>query len=131
VSAVAERRAPLPAGLSDPHRPIGSFILCPTGVGKTELARPASSSRRRAGDVRLDMSEYLREAQPSAASSGPARLCRLRRGGTPNGPEPCAAAPTRWSSSTEIEKAHQDVFNVLLQVLDDGRLTDGHGALST
>jgi ATP-dependent Clp protease ATP-binding subunit ClpB len=114
-------------GLQDPNRPIGSFLfLGPTGVGKTELARPRRVPVRRRGGHGPHRHERVHgEAHRRAADRRPARLRRLR-GGRPahRGGAPPAL---RVVLLDEVEKAHPDVFNVLLQVLDDGRLTDGQG----
>ena len=116
------------AGLSDPDRPIGNFLfLGPTGVGKTELARALAEFMFDSQDamVRIDMSEYMEKHSVSRAGRRAARLRRLR-GGRP-AHRGRAPAPYSVLLLDEIEKAHPDVFNVLLQVMDDGRLTDGQG----
>jgi ATP-dependent Clp protease ATP-binding subunit ClpB len=128
VSAVAHAVRRSRAGLSDPHRPIGSFIfLGPTGVGKTELARALAEflfDDERAM-VRLDMSEYMEKHTVSRLIGAPPGYVGYDEGGQLT--EAVRRRPYSVVLLDEIEKAHQDVFNVLLQVLDDGRLTDGHG----
>jgi hypothetical protein len=128
VVAVANAIRRSRAGLSDPHRPIGSFLfLGPTGVGKTELARTLADflfDDERAM-VRIDMSEYMEKHSVSRLIGAPPGLRRLRRGRPAH--RGGAAPPYSVVLLDEIEKAHPDVFNVLLQVLDDGRLTDGQG----
>jgi ATP-dependent Clp protease ATP-binding subunit ClpB len=116
------------AGLSDPHRPIGSFLfLGPTGVGKTELARALAQflfDDERAM-VRLDMSEYMEKHTVSRLIGAPPGYVGYEEGGQLT--EAVRRRPYSVILLDEIEKAHRDVFNVLLQVLDDGRLTDGQG----
>ena len=116
------------AGLSDPHRPIGSFIfLGPTGVGKTELARALAEflfDDERAM-VRVDMSEYMEKHSVSRLIGAPPGYVGYDEGGQLT--ETVRRRPYSVVLLDEIEKAHPDVFNVLLQVLDDGRLTDGQG----
>ena len=128
VSAVADAVRRSRAGLSDPNRPIGSFIfLGPTGVGKTELARALAEflfDDERAM-VRLDMSEYMEKHTVSRLIGAPPGYVGYDEGGQLT--EAVRRRPYSVILLDEIEKAHQDVFNVLLQVLDDGRLTDGHG----
>jgi ATP-dependent Clp protease ATP-binding subunit ClpB len=128
VSAVADAVRRSRAGLSDPNRPIGSFIfLGPTGVGKTELARALAEflfDDERAM-VRLDMSEYMEKHTVSRLIGAPPGYIGYDEGGQLT--EAVRRRPYSVVLLDEIEKAHQDVFNVLLQVLDDGRLTDGHG----
>jgi len=128
VSAVADAVRRSRAGLSDPNRPIGSFIfLGPTGVGKTELARALAEflfDDERAM-VRLDMSEYMEKHTVSRLIGAPPGYVGYDEGGQLT--EAVRRRPYSVVLLDEIEKAHQDVFNVLLQVLDDGRLTDGHG----
>jgi ATP-dependent Clp protease ATP-binding subunit ClpC len=116
------------AGLKDPKRPIGSFIfLGPTGVGKTELAR--SLAEAIFGDeeamVRLDMSEYMEKHTVSRLIGAPPGYVGYEEGGQLT--EKVRRKPYSVILLDEIEKAHQDVFNVLLQILEDGRLTDGKG----
>jgi ATP-dependent Clp protease ATP-binding subunit ClpB len=116
------------AGLSDPNRPIGSFIfLGPTGVGKTELARALAEflfDDERAM-VRLDMSEYMEKHTVSRLIGAPPGYVGYDEGGQLT--EAVRRRPYCVILFDEIEKAHHDVFNALLQVLDDGRLTDGQG----
>ena len=126
VLADAIRRAR--AGLKDPKRPIGSFIfLGPTGVGKTELAKALAEYLFDDDDalVRLDMSEYQERHTVSRLIGAPPGYVGYDEGGGLT--ELVRRRPYRVILLDEIEKAHPDVFNVLLQVLDDGRLTDGHG----
>ncbi len=116
------------AGLSDPNRPIGSFLfLGPTGVGKTELARALAEflfDDERAM-VRLDMSEYMEKHAVSRLVGAPPGYVGYDEGGQLT--EALRRRPYCVVLLDEIEKAHPDAFNILLQVLDDGRLTDGHG----
>jgi ATP-dependent Clp protease ATP-binding subunit ClpB len=116
------------SGLADPNRPIGSFLfLGPTGVGKTELARALAEflfDDERAM-VRLDMSEYMEKHTVARLIGAPPGYVGYEEGGQLT--EAVRRRPYSVVLFDEIEKAHADVFNVLLQVLDDGRLTDGHG----
>jgi ATP-dependent Clp protease ATP-binding subunit ClpB len=116
------------SGLSDPNRPIGSFIfLGPTGVGKTELARALAEflfDDERAM-VRLDMSEYMEKHTVARLIGAPPGYVGYEEGGQLT--EAVRRRPYSVLLFDEIEKAHPDVFNVLLQLLDDGRLTDGQG----
>jgi ATP-dependent Clp protease ATP-binding subunit ClpB len=116
------------AGLSDPNRPIGSFLfLGPTGVGKTELARALAEfmfDDERAM-IRLDMSEYMEKHTVARLIGAPPGYVGYDEGGQLT--EAVRRRPYSVVLFDEIEKAHADVFNVLLQLLDDGRLTDGHG----
>ena len=116
------------AGLSDPNRPIGSFLfLGPTGVGKTELARALAEfmfDDERAM-IRLDMSEYMEKHTVARLIGAPPGYVGYDEGGQLT--EAVRRRPYSVVLFDEIEKAHGDVFNVLLQLLDDGRLTDGHG----
>jgi ATP-dependent Clp protease ATP-binding subunit ClpB len=116
------------SGLSDPNRPIGSFLfLGPTGVGKTELARAVAEflfDDERA-IVRLDMSEYMEKHSVSRMIGAPPGYVGYDEGGQLT--EQVRRRPYSVVLLDEIEKAHPDVFNVLLQILDDGRLTDGQG----
>jgi len=116
------------AGLGDPHRPIGSFLfLGPTGVGKTELARALAEFLfdDEKAMVRIDMSEYMEKFAVSRLIGAPPGYVGYEEGGQLT--ELIRRRPYAVVLLDEIEKAHPDVFNVLLQVLDDGRLTDGQG----
>jgi ATP-dependent Clp protease ATP-binding subunit ClpB len=128
VVAVANAIRRSRAGLSDPHRPIGSFLfLGPTGVGKTELARSLADflfDDERAM-VRIDMSEYMEKHSVSRLIGAPPGYVGYDEGGQLT--EAVRRRPYAVVLLDEIEKAHPDVFNVLLQLLDDGRLTDGQG----
>ena len=128
VSAVANAIRRSRAGLSDPDRPIGSFLfLGPTGVGKTELARALAEflfDDERAM-VRIDMSEYMERFAVSRLVGAPPGYVGYEEGGQLT--EAVRRRPYAVVLLDEIEKAHPDVFNLLLQVLDDGRLTDGQG----
>ncbi len=128
VSAVANAIRRSRAGLSDPNRPIGSFLfLGPTGVGKTELARSLADylfDDERAM-VRIDMSEYMEKHAVSRLIGAPPGYVGYDEGGQLT--EAVRRRPYAVVLLDEVEKAHGDVFNVLLQLLDDGRLTDGQG----
>ncbi len=128
VDAVSDAIRRSRAGLSDPHRPIGSFMfLGPTGVGKTELARALAEylfDDERAM-VRIDMSEYQERHAVSRLVGAPPGYVGYEEGGQLT--EAIRRRPYSVVLLDEMEKAHQDVFNILLQVLDDGRLTDGQG----
>jgi len=128
VHAVANAIRRSRAGLSDPNRPIGSFLfLGPTGVGKTELARSLADflfDDERAM-VRIDMSEYMEKFSVSRLIGAPPGYVGYDEGGQLT--EAVRRRPYAVVLLDEIEKAHPDVFNVLLQLLDDGRLTDGQG----
>ncbi len=128
VQAVSNALRRSRAGLSDPDRPIGSFIfLGPTGVGKTELARALAEfmfDDERAV-VRVDMSEYMEKHSVSRLMGAPPGYVGYEEGGQLS--EAVRRRPYSVVLFDEIEKAHADVFNVLLQILDDGRLTDGQG----
>jgi ATP-dependent Clp protease ATP-binding subunit ClpC len=116
------------AGLKDPRRPIGSFMfLGPTGVGKTELARTLAQFlfNDENAIVRLDMSEYMEKHTVSRLYGAPPGYVGYEEGGQLT--EAVRRRPYRVILLDEIEKAHPDVFSALLQILDDGRLTDGHG----
>ncbi|MDX6656019.1 MAG: ATP-dependent Clp protease ATP-binding subunit ClpB, partial [Solirubrobacteraceae bacterium] len=116
------------AGLQDPNRPIGSFLfLGPTGVGKTELARALAEFMFDSQDamVRIDMSEYMEKHSVSRLLGAPPGYVGYDEGGQLT--EAVRRRPYGVVLLDEIEKAHPDVFNVLLQVMDDGRLTDGQG----
>ncbi len=124
--ATAVRRAR--AGLQDPNRPIGSFMfLGPTGVGKTELTKALASFMfdDETAMVRIDMSEYMEKHSVSRLIGAPPGYVGYEEGGALT--EAVRRRPYQVVLFDEIEKAHPDVFNVLLQVLDDGRLTDGQG----
>ncbi|HEX4835402.1 MAG TPA: ATP-dependent chaperone ClpB [bacterium] len=128
VRAVADAIRRSRAGLADPKRPVGSFLfLGPTGVGKTELARALAALLFDSEDamVRIDMSEYMEKHTVSRLIGAPPGYVGYDEGGQLT--EAVRRRPYRVILFDEIEKAHQDVFNVLLQVLEDGRLTDGHG----
>ncbi|MGI9623135.1 MAG: ATP-dependent chaperone ClpB [Acidimicrobiales bacterium] len=128
VSVVANAIRRSRAGLSDPHRPIGSFLFIgPTGVGKTELARSLADflfDDERAM-VRIDMSEYMEKHSVSRLIGAPPGYVGYDEGGQLT--EAVRRRPYAVVLLDEVEKAHSDVFNVLLQLLDDGRLTDGQG----
>ncbi len=128
VSAVANAIRRSRAGLSDPNRPIGSFLfLGPTGVGKTELARALAEflfDDERAM-VRIDMSEYMEKHAVSRLVGAPPGYVGYEEGGQLT--ESVRRRPYSVVLLDELEKAHPDVFNILLQVLEDGRLTDGQG----
>jgi ATP-dependent Clp protease ATP-binding subunit ClpB len=128
VSAVSDAVIRARAGLKDPNRPIGSFIfLGPTGVGKTELARALAEFLfdDEAAMIRIDMSEYMEKHTVSRLVGAPPGYVGYDEGGQLT--EAVRRRPYSVLLFDEIEKAHQDVFNILLQLLDDGRLTDGHG----
>ena len=128
VTAVSEAIKRSRAGLKDPKRPIGSFIfLGPTGVGKTELARALAEFLFDDEEtmVRLDMSEYMEKHTVSRLIGAPPGYVGYEEGGQLT--EAVRRRPYRVILFDEIEKAHPDVFNILLQLLEDGRLTDGHG----
>jgi ATP-dependent Clp protease ATP-binding subunit ClpB len=128
VSAVAAAVRRARAGLQDPNRPIGSFIfLGPTGVGKTELARALAEFLfdDETHIVRLDMSEYMEKHTVSRLIGAPPGYVGYDQGGQLT--EAVRRRPYSVVLFDEIEKAHPDVFNTLLQLLDDGRLTDGQG----
>ncbi|HET7874127.1 MAG TPA: ATP-dependent chaperone ClpB [Methylomirabilota bacterium] len=128
IQAVSNAVRRARSGLSDPHRPIGSFLfLGPTGVGKTELARALAEflfDDERAM-VRMDMSEYMEKHTVARLIGAPPGYVGYEEGGQLT--EAVRRRPYSVILFDEIEKAHGDVFNVLLQLLDDGRLTDGHG----
>jgi ATP-dependent Clp protease ATP-binding subunit ClpB len=128
VSAVSNAIRRSRAGLSDPNRPIGSFLfLGPTGVGKTELARALAEylfDDERAM-VRIDMSEYMEKHAVSRLVGAPPGYVGYDEGGQLT--EAVRRRPYSVVLLDELEKAHPDVFNILLQVLEDGRLTDGQG----
>ena len=128
VTAVATAVRRARAGLQDPNRPIGSFMfLGPTGVGKTELTKALASFLfdDDAAMVRIDMSEYMEKHSVARLIGAPPGYVGYEEGGALT--EAVRRRPYQVVLFDEIEKAHPDVFNVLLQVLDDGRLTDGQG----
>ena len=128
VEAVATALRRSRAGLQDPNRPIGSFLfLGPTGVGKTELARALAEFMFDSEDamVRIDMSEYMEKHTVSRLVGAPPGYVGYEEGGQLT--EAVRRRPYTVVLLDEIEKAHPDVFNTLLQVMDDGRLTDGQG----
>ncbi|HEY5630047.1 MAG TPA: AAA family ATPase, partial [Candidatus Limnocylindrales bacterium] len=128
IEAVSDAVRRARAGLKDPRRPIGSFLfLGPTGVGKTELARALAQFLfdDEQAMVRLDMSEYMEKFAVSRLTGAPPGYVGYEEGGQLT--EAVRRRPYQVVLFDEIEKAHPDVFNVLLQVLDDGRLTDGQG----
>ena len=128
IAAVSDAVRRARAGLKDPRRPIGSFLfLGPTGVGKTELARALAEFLfdDEGAMVRIDMSEYMEKFAVSRLVGAPPGYVGYEEGGQLT--EAVRRRPYQVVLLDEIEKAHQDVFNVLLQVLDDGRLTDSQG----
>jgi ATP-dependent Clp protease ATP-binding subunit ClpB len=128
IEAVSDAVRRARAGLKDPRRPIGSFLfLGPTGVGKTELARALAGFLfdDDSAMVRIDMSEYMEKFAVSRLIGAPPGYVGYEEGGQLT--EAVRRRPYQVILLDEIEKAHPDVFNVLLQVLDDGRLTDGQG----
>ncbi|MCC9598021.1 ATP-dependent chaperone ClpB [Rubrivivax sp. JA1055] len=128
IVAVADAIRRSRAGLSDPNRPLGSFLfLGPTGVGKTELCKALASFLFDSEDhmIRVDMSEYMEKHSVSRLIGAPPGYVGYDEGGALT--EAVRRKPYSVLLLDEVEKAHPDVFNVLLQVLDDGRLTDGQG----
>ncbi|MET0520102.1 MAG: AAA family ATPase, partial [Burkholderiaceae bacterium] len=128
IHAVADAIRRSRAGLSDPNRPLGSFLfLGPTGVGKTELCKALAGFLFDSEDhlVRIDMSEFMEKHSVSRLIGAPPGYVGYEEGGTLT--EAVRRKPYSVLLLDEVEKAHPDVFNVLLQVLDDGRLTDGQG----
>ena len=128
VRAVADAIRRSRAGLSDPNRPYGSFLfLGPTGVGKTELSKALAEFLFDAQEsmVRIDMSEYMEKHSVARLIGAPPGYVGYEEGGHLT--EAVRRRPYAVILMDEVEKAHSDVFNILLQVLDDGRLTDGHG----
>jgi ATP-dependent Clp protease ATP-binding subunit ClpB len=128
VAAVSAALRRSRAGLSDPDRPIGTFLfLGPTGVGKTELARALAEFMfdDEQAMVRIDMSEYMEKHSVSRLVGAPPGYVGYDEGGQLT--EAVRRRPYSVVLLDEVEKAHNDVFNVLLQVMDDGRLTDGQG----
>ena len=130
VAAVSAAIRRARAGMKDPSRPIGSFLFMgPTGVGKTELARALAQFLFDSGDalVRLDMSEYMEKHSVSRLVGAPPGYVGYEEGGQLS--EAIRRRPYSVVLLDEVEKAHPDVFNILLQVLDDGRITDSQGRL--
>ncbi len=128
VKAVSKAIRRARAGLKDPKRPIGSFIfLGPTGVGKTELARALAESMFGDEDamIRIDMSEYMEKHATSRLVGSPPGYVGYEEGGQLT--EKVRRKPYSVVLLDEVEKAHPEVFNILLQVLEDGRLTDSKG----
>ena len=128
VDAVAEAIMRARAGIKDPHRPIGSFLfLGPTGVGKTELAKTLAETLfdSESNVVRIDMSEYMEKHSVARLLGAPPGYVGYEEGGQLT--EAVRRKPYSVLLFDEIEKAHPDVFNVLLQLMDDGRLTDSQG----
>ena len=128
VTAVADAIQRSRAGLSDPNRPIASFLfLGPTGVGKTELSKALASQLFDSDDamVRIDMSEYMEKHAVSRLIGAPPGYVGYEEGGQLT--EAVRRRPYAVILFDEVEKAHPDVFNVMLQILDDGRVTDGQG----
>ena len=128
VRAVADAIRRSRTGLQDPNRPIGSFLfLGPTGVGKTELARALAEFLfdDEQAMIRIDMSEYQERHTVARLIGAPPGYVGYEEGGQLT--EAVRRRPYSVILLDEIEKAHTEVFNILLQVLDDGRLTDGHG----
>jgi ATP-dependent Clp protease ATP-binding subunit ClpB len=128
VEAVSNAVRRSRSGLQDPNRPIGSFLFCgPTGVGKTELCKALAETLFDSDQamVRLDMSEFMEKHTVSRLIGAPPGYVGYEEGGKLT--EAVRRRPYSVVLLDEIEKAHRDVFNVLLQVLDDGRLTDSHG----
>jgi ATP-dependent Clp protease ATP-binding subunit ClpB len=128
VQAVADAVIRARSGIKDPRRPIGSFIfLGPTGVGKTELAKTLAEALFDTEEnmVRIDMSEYMEKHNVSRLIGSPPGYVGYEEGGQLT--EAVRRKPYSVVLFDEIEKAHHDVFNVLLQILDDGRVTDSHG----
>ena len=128
VTAVSDALRRSRAGLSDPDRPIGTFLfLGPTGVGKTELARALAEFMFDSQDamIRIDMSEYMEKHSVARLVGAPPGYVGYEEGGQLT--ESVRRRPYSVVLLDEIEKAHSDVFNILLQVMDDGRLTDGQG----
>jgi len=128
INAVSNALRRARSGLQDPNRPIGSFIFMgPTGVGKTELSRALAEFMfdDEQAMVRIDMSEFMEKHSVSRLIGAPPGYVGYEEGGYLT--EALRRRPYAVLLFDEIEKAHQDVFNILLQILDDGRLTDGHG----
>jgi len=129
VQLVADAVIRARSGIKDPRRPIAASVPRPTGSARPNWPRPGRSVvRQRDNLVRIDMSEYM-EKHAVSRLIGAAGLCRLRGGGQLT--EAVRRKPYSVVLFDEIEKAHPDVFHVLLQILDDGRATDAQGARST
>ncbi|MDT3427247.1 ATP-dependent Clp protease ATP-binding subunit ClpB [Paenibacillus forsythiae] len=130
VSLVSDAVLRARAGIKDPNRPIGSFLfLGPTGVGKTELAKALAAALfdREDGMIRIDMSEYMEKHSVSRLVGAPPGYVGYEEGGQLT--EAVRRQPYTVVLLDEVEKAHPDVFNILLQLLDDGRLTDSQGRI--
>ena len=130
VTAVSNAVLRARAGMKDPRRPIGSFIfLGPTGVGKTELAKTLAKTLFDSKDniIRIDMSEYMEKYSVSRLIGAPPGYVGYEEGGQLT--EAVRRKPYSVILFDEIEKAHEDVFNIFLQILDDGRLTDNQGKI--
>ena len=128
VSAIANATRRSRAGLSDPNQPMGSFLMLgPTGVGKTEMAKALASFLfdNDGAMLRIDMSEYMEKHAVARLIGAPPGYVGYEEGGTLT--EAVRRRPYQVVLFDEIEKAHPDIFNILLQVLDEGHLTDGHG----
>lgn len=128
ITAVSDAVRRSRAGLSDPNRPIGSFLfLGPTGVGKTELTKTLATFLfdDENAMLRLDMSEFMEKHSVARLIGAPPGYVGYEEGGYLT--EAIRRRPYSVILLDEVEKAHPDVFNILLQVLDDGRLTDGQG----
>ena len=128
VSAVANAVRRSRSGLQDPNRPIGSFLFVgPTGVGKTELCKALAEILfdGESAMLRIDMSEFMERHSVARLIGAPPGYVGYEDGGKLT--EAVRRRPYNVLLLDEMEKAHPDVFNILLQVLDDGRLTDGHG----
>ena len=129
VGAISDAIRRARAGLSDPRRPNGSFLfLGPTGVGKTELTRALAEFLFDTEDamVRIDMSEFMEKHSVARLIGAPPGYVGFEEGRIPDRGD-SGGRPYSVVLLDEVEKAHSDVFNILLQVLEDGRLTDGHG----
>ena len=128
IAAISNAVRRARTGLQDPDRPIGSFLfLGPTGVGKTELTKALAEFLfdDEQAMVRVDMSEYMEKHAVARLIGAPPGYVGYEEGGALT--EAVRRRPYQVVLFDEVEKAHPDAFNILLQVLDDGRLTDGHG----